>query len=81
MQVHSSCKDQMGKSCSLGQCKVSIIPPTAINSVDTDGERPGVTCIAFISQAEGVVLTMPCAATQGFGKPPTHPVPAHCWCW
>nr|XP_023653382.1 diacylglycerol kinase delta-like isoform X3 [Paramormyrops kingsleyae] len=35
--VHNSCKDQMGKSCSLGQSKVSIIPPTAINSFDSDG--------------------------------------------
>uniref|UniRef100_H3CDE9 Diacylglycerol kinase n=1 Tax=Tetraodon nigroviridis TaxID=99883 RepID=H3CDE9_TETNG len=35
--VHSSCKDQTGKVCPLGQCRVSIIPPTALNSIDSDG--------------------------------------------
>uniref|UniRef100_A0AAY5EHG0 Diacylglycerol kinase n=1 Tax=Electrophorus electricus TaxID=8005 RepID=A0AAY5EHG0_ELEEL len=35
--VHSSCKEQLGKICPLGQCKVSIIPPTALNSIDSDG--------------------------------------------
>ncbi|MBN3303422.1 DGKH kinase, partial [Amia calva] len=35
--VHSSCKEQIGKRCPLGQCKVSIIPPTALNSIDSDG--------------------------------------------
>uniref|UniRef100_A0A674NMM0 Diacylglycerol kinase n=2 Tax=Takifugu rubripes TaxID=31033 RepID=A0A674NMM0_TAKRU len=35
--VHSGCKDQTGKVCPLGQCRVSIIPPTALNSIDSDG--------------------------------------------
>uniref|UniRef100_A0AAY4CPE3 Diacylglycerol kinase n=1 Tax=Denticeps clupeoides TaxID=299321 RepID=A0AAY4CPE3_9TELE len=35
--VHNSCKEHMGKICPLGQCKVSIIPPTALNSIDSDG--------------------------------------------
>uniref|UniRef100_A0A8K9UJ63 Diacylglycerol kinase n=1 Tax=Oncorhynchus mykiss TaxID=8022 RepID=A0A8K9UJ63_ONCMY len=35
--VHSSCKEQMGKACPLGQCRVSIIPPTTLNSIDSDG--------------------------------------------
>ncbi|XP_030635538.1 diacylglycerol kinase delta [Chanos chanos] len=35
--VHNSCKEHMGKVCPLGQCKVSIIPPTALNSIDSDG--------------------------------------------
>uniref|UniRef100_A0AAZ3RBF5 Diacylglycerol kinase n=1 Tax=Oncorhynchus tshawytscha TaxID=74940 RepID=A0AAZ3RBF5_ONCTS len=35
--VHSSCKEQMGKVCPLGQCRVSIIPPTALNSINSDG--------------------------------------------
>ncbi|KTF93631.1 hypothetical protein cypCar_00004416 [Cyprinus carpio] len=35
--VHNSCKEQLGKVCPLGQCKVSIIPPTALNSIDSDG--------------------------------------------
>ncbi|PWA19811.1 hypothetical protein CCH79_00015863, partial [Gambusia affinis] len=37
LPVHSSCKEQMGKVCPLGQCRVSIIPPTALNSIDSDG--------------------------------------------
>eukprot|EP00063_Salmo_salar_P037256 XP_014012091.1 PREDICTED: diacylglycerol kinase delta-like [Salmo salar] len=35
--VHSSCKEQMGKVCPLSQCRVSIIPPTALNSINSDG--------------------------------------------
>ncbi|XP_057711626.1 diacylglycerol kinase eta [Corythoichthys intestinalis] len=35
--VHNSCREQMGKVCPLGQCRVSIIPPTALNSIDSDG--------------------------------------------
>ncbi|XP_038838257.1 diacylglycerol kinase delta-like [Salvelinus namaycush] len=35
--VHSSCKEQMGKVCPLGPCRVSIIPPTALNSINSDG--------------------------------------------
>ncbi|KAG7255217.1 LOW QUALITY PROTEIN: hypothetical protein CRUP_016836 [Coryphaenoides rupestris] len=37
LPVHNSCKDQMGKVCPLGQCRVSIIPPTTLNSIDSDG--------------------------------------------
>lgn len=42
-QVHNSCKEQMGKVCPLGQYRVSIIPPTALNSIDSDGETPSDT--------------------------------------
>ncbi|KAG8586110.1 hypothetical protein GDO81_005254 [Engystomops pustulosus] len=35
--VHTACKDQYSRKCPLGQCKVSIIPPTALNSIDSDG--------------------------------------------
>ncbi|XP_036380757.1 diacylglycerol kinase eta-like isoform X1 [Megalops cyprinoides] len=35
--VHNSCKEHMGKRCPLGQFKVSIIPPPALNSIDSDG--------------------------------------------
>lgn len=37
-QVHNACKELFGKRCPLGQYKVSIIPPTALNSIDSDGE-------------------------------------------
>ncbi|XP_043927637.1 diacylglycerol kinase eta [Protopterus annectens] len=35
--VHTSCKDHYPRKCPLGLCKVSIIPPTALNSIDSDG--------------------------------------------
>uniref|UniRef100_K1QXV0 diacylglycerol kinase (ATP) n=1 Tax=Magallana gigas TaxID=29159 RepID=K1QXV0_MAGGI len=35
--VHSNCKDQISSVCPLGQCKLSILPPTAINNIDSDG--------------------------------------------
>ncbi|KAM9710435.1 diacylglycerol kinase eta isoform 4-T4 [Menidia menidia] len=35
--VHTACMDQYPRKCPLGQCKVSIIPPTALNSIDSDG--------------------------------------------
>lgn len=36
--MHSGCKDLLSSKCPLGQCKVSVIPPTALNSIDSDGE-------------------------------------------
>lgn len=39
LQVHSGCKEQLSSKCPLGQCKVSVIPPTALNSIDSDGEK------------------------------------------
>ncbi|XP_053315251.1 diacylglycerol kinase delta isoform X2 [Spea bombifrons] len=35
--VHTACKELLPKKCPLGQCKVSVIPPTALNSIDSDG--------------------------------------------
>ncbi|XP_068601453.1 diacylglycerol kinase delta [Brachionichthys hirsutus] len=35
--VHAGCKEQLSSKCPLGQCKVSVIPPTALNSIDSDG--------------------------------------------
>ncbi|XP_067852868.1 diacylglycerol kinase delta isoform X2 [Heptranchias perlo] len=35
--VHSVCKEQFDRKCPLGQCKLSVIPPTALNSIDSDG--------------------------------------------
>ncbi|XP_003790393.1 diacylglycerol kinase eta isoform X1 [Otolemur garnettii] len=35
--VHTACKDLYHPICPLGQCKVSIIPPIALNSTDCDG--------------------------------------------
>ncbi|XP_045695131.1 diacylglycerol kinase eta isoform X4 [Phyllostomus hastatus] len=36
-KVHTACKDLYHPICPLGQCKVSIIPPIALNSTDSDG--------------------------------------------
>ncbi|XP_056675961.1 diacylglycerol kinase delta isoform X2 [Monodelphis domestica] len=35
--VHTSCKESLLAKCPLGLCKVSVIPPTALNSIDSDG--------------------------------------------
>ncbi|XP_031814292.1 diacylglycerol kinase eta isoform X3 [Sarcophilus harrisii] len=35
--VHTACKDLFPYKCPLDQCKVSIIPPIALNSIDSDG--------------------------------------------
>ncbi|XP_049581925.1 diacylglycerol kinase delta [Syngnathus scovelli] len=35
--VHSGCREHLSIKCPLGQCKVSVIPPTALNSIDSDG--------------------------------------------
>uniref|UniRef100_A0A8C9SA10 Diacylglycerol kinase n=1 Tax=Scleropages formosus TaxID=113540 RepID=A0A8C9SA10_SCLFO len=35
--VHSSCREHLGKRCPLGQFRVSILPPIALNSIDSDG--------------------------------------------
>ncbi|NXW05322.1 DGKD kinase, partial [Fregetta grallaria] len=58
--VHSACKDLFGKRCPLGQYKVSIIPPTALNSIDSDGFWKATcpsTCssplLAFVNSKSG----------------------------
>ncbi|XP_066883293.1 diacylglycerol kinase delta isoform X6 [Kogia breviceps] len=35
--VHAACRESLLPKCPLGLCKVSVIPPTALNSVDSDG--------------------------------------------
>ncbi|TKC48651.1 hypothetical protein EI555_017065, partial [Monodon monoceros] len=35
--VHTACKDLYHPVCPLGQCRVSVIPPIALNSTDSDG--------------------------------------------
>ncbi|XP_041051199.1 diacylglycerol kinase eta isoform X2 [Carcharodon carcharias] len=35
--VHNGCKELLNRKCPLGQCKLSVIPPTALNSIDSDG--------------------------------------------
>lgn len=35
--VHTSCRSQLPATCPLGPCKMSVVPPTALNSIDSDG--------------------------------------------
>ncbi|NWU90107.1 DGKD kinase, partial [Upupa epops] len=58
--VHSACKEFFVKRCPLGQYKVSIIPPTALNSIDSDGFWKATcpsTCssplLAFVNSKSG----------------------------
>ncbi|NXW44557.1 DGKD kinase, partial [Nyctiprogne leucopyga] len=58
--VHGTCKELFGKRCPLGQYKVSIIPPTALNSIDSDGFWKATcpsTCssplLAFVNSKSG----------------------------
>ncbi|XP_070538443.1 diacylglycerol kinase delta-like isoform X2 [Ptychodera flava] len=37
VMVHTQCRSQYVTKCPLGQCRVSLIPPTALHCVDSDG--------------------------------------------
>ncbi|XP_076435509.1 diacylglycerol kinase delta-like isoform X2 [Babylonia areolata] len=39
--LHGSCRDSFPRKCPLGQCRLSILPPTAISSIDSDGYWEG----------------------------------------
>lgn len=66
LQVHSGCKDLLSSKCPLGQCKVSVIPPTALNSIDSDGEtgRPGDS-IQDQGRSEARVCVCVCRLLEG----------------
>lgn len=70
LQVHSGCKEQLSSKCPLGQCKVSVIPPTALNSIDSDGENSTNHCAHAQVQTrrnESLELTF-LPASEGFWK-------------
>lgn len=70
-QVHNSCKEQMEKVCPLGQCRVSIIPPTALNSIDSDGETPRTLSHTHTGP---FVLSIVCTAGSKFRSPLSIPL-------
>ncbi|XP_069104999.1 diacylglycerol kinase delta-like isoform X3 [Argopecten irradians] len=57
--VHTACKESFQSHCPLGQCKVSILPPIAINNIDSDGyweaTRPAGTSplLVFVNTKSG----------------------------
>ncbi len=59
LQVHTSCLEQLPKKCALGTHRVSVLPPTAINNVDSDGfweasKPPGTSpLLVFINSKSG----------------------------
>ncbi|XP_063428403.1 diacylglycerol kinase delta-like isoform X2 [Mytilus trossulus] len=59
VMVHSNCKEELSRKCPLGQCRVSILPPTAINNIDCDGyweaTRPNRTSplLVFVNTKSG----------------------------
>uniref|UniRef100_F7BA62 Diacylglycerol kinase n=1 Tax=Monodelphis domestica TaxID=13616 RepID=F7BA62_MONDO len=58
--IHGACRDQFSKKCPLGQYRVSILPPTVLNCMDSDGfwkaSCPG-SCssplLAFVNSKSG----------------------------
>ncbi|CAI9736844.1 diacylglycerol kinase delta-like isoform X2 [Octopus vulgaris] len=57
--VHIGCQEKMSAKCPFGQCRVSILPPIAINSMDSDGfweaTRPAGTSplLVFVNSKSG----------------------------
>ncbi|XP_064639407.1 diacylglycerol kinase delta-like isoform X2 [Lineus longissimus] len=57
--VHTSCVVTYPKTCPLGPCRVSVLPPICINNIDSDGyweaTRPLGTCplLVFVNSKSG----------------------------
>jgi len=58
-QVHAGCRASISRACLLGQCRVSMLPPTAITSLDSDGfwratRPPGTSpLLVFLNSKSG----------------------------
>ena len=59
LQVHTGCREAIAARCPLGQCRVSVLPPSAISSVDADGfwraskPRGSSPLLVFINSKSG----------------------------
>ncbi|KAL4219804.1 hypothetical protein ACF0H5_020216 [Mactra antiquata] len=57
--VHSMCREQLAKKCPFSQCRVSILPPTSIDNIDSDGyweamRPPGTSpLLVFVNTKSG----------------------------
>lgn len=55
--------------CPLGLCKVSVIPPTALNSIDSDGRSSMAALVVGSSCGGGVASgSAPCIFPEGAGS-------------
>jgi len=58
-EVHAGCRASVSKACTLGRWRVSMLPPTAITSLDDDGfwraSRPPGTSplLVFLNSKSG----------------------------
>jgi len=58
-QVHAECRASLSRACSLGQCRISMLPPTAITNLDSDGfwqatRPPGTSpLLVFLNSKSG----------------------------
>jgi len=58
-EVHAGCRASVSRACSLGACRVSMLPPTAITSLDSDGfwratRPPGTSpLLVFLNSKSG----------------------------
>ncbi|KAI4883101.1 hypothetical protein NFI96_023008 [Prochilodus magdalenae] len=66
--VHAVCKDQLSTKCPLGQCKVSVIPPTALNSIDSDVKNGDNQDVKFLRDVVWCVVDVVCSICVMFQK-------------
>ena len=72
--MHKVCKNSFQKRCDLGVCRVSILPPTYVNTVSSDGfirasRAPNTSpLVVFVNSKSG--------DNQVFSNSPTNPANA-----
>jgi len=69
VQVHTGCRENFGRSCSLGQSRVSVLPPITITSLDSEGfwqaSKPSGTSplLVFLNSKSGDNQVIYCSTT------------------